>query len=141
MVNELEQLVKGIYEYGFDKYGMDIITDSNFLEILAAEKLGHQWNTEKYGGDAWDADGNPVEYKNTSINNPGGTFHTDYNVEKYTKIKDFYILVRDNGIVTHVYKGKSSSIIDKLRSTKSERWRLTITPKNIEKYNLEKIKL
>ena len=43
-------------------YG-NIFYNEQFIELFIADRVGEKWNKETQGGDAFDSEGNPTEYK------------------------------------------------------------------------------
>jgi hypothetical protein len=93
----------------------DIFRNKKFIEILAAQKLGHQWNDKPYGPDAYEKIGEdtyPTEYKSAK---EGGSFQFHWlSVSKMIKIQEcenIYFIVTKGVSILSIYAISTSRIL------------------------------
>ena len=94
---------------------INIFTKEKFIELFAADILGHNWNPEgKEIADAWEQDGSPTEYKSRDINSSNGIQFCgiDKNgIEKFKNHKHLYLINKTGPIIEEIYKFNMHDII------------------------------
>ena len=107
-LEEIEYLAKNL---GID----DIFRNKKFIEVLAANKLGHRWNDKPYGADAYEKIGDkefPTEYKSAKA---GGSFQFHWlSVSKMLKIQEcrnVYFLITEGVSIKEIYTIPTEKIL------------------------------
>ena len=95
----------------------NIFYNEQYVEVLAASILGHTYNPGQ-GEDA-NNNGDKFEYKSINLANKSkGTFQFHWlskeKLEKYSKIKYFFFILRKNASIEKIYRLKGSAILDDL---------------------------
>jgi len=98
-----------------------------FVETFMADKLNHTWNKQTQGGDAFETDGTPTEYKaiNTRSKSKGSfQFHwlSDNCVNKFRNTNNMYFANRDGVTINEIYRVSTDQLLDKIeeKATKSK---------------------
>ena len=97
----------------------NIFYNEGFIELFMADDLNHKWNSETQGGDAYEMDESPTEYKavNTRSKSKGSyQFHwlSDKKVKKYSETKNMYFATRDGVSITEIYKLPTEKLLSKI---------------------------
>lgn len=99
----------------------NIFYNEGFIEAFIADKLQHKWNKETQGGDAFELDGVPTEYKaiNTASKGKGSyQFHwlSENKMNKLKSTNNMFFARRHGVTLTDIYKIKTSNLIDKIEA-------------------------
>jgi len=94
----------------------DIFRNKKFIEVLAANKLGHKWNDKPYGADAYEKIGDkefPTEYK-SARQNGSFQFHwlSDNKMKKIKECYNVYFIITRGVTILEIYRISTSKIID-----------------------------
>ena len=94
----------------------DIFRNKKFIEVLAANKLGHKWNDKPYGADAYEKIGDkefPTEYK-SARQNGSFQFHwlSDNKMKKIKECHNVYFIITRGVTILEIYRISTSKIID-----------------------------
>ena len=130
-MNALEKIKYHLREaerIGEEELGANnIFYNEGFIEAFMADNLNHVWNTDTQGGDAFEDDGTPTEYKaiNTRSKSKGSfQFHwlSDNKMEKLHRTNNMYFARRAGVMVDEIYKVGTPRLIDKIseKATKSK---------------------
>lgn len=124
---ELENVFNSINELEQSLDLKNLLTSSKLWELVVAEKLGHQVNSEQGGRagahDARDAHGNWYEYK--VDNSIGWSFQdiSDAVLDKYSELEAFILAVVDkpNFEVQEIYRVQTQSLISVIREKRNQK--------------------
>jgi hypothetical protein len=97
----------------------NIFYNEAFIEAFMANKLNHNWNKETQGGDAYEQDGTPTEYKAINTNskcNGSFQFHwlSDNKMSKLRETRNMYLARRAGVTLSEIYKLKTPHLLDKI---------------------------
>jgi hypothetical protein len=118
----------------------NIFYNEQYLELLIANILNHKYNSGQ-GCDAYDENGNPVEYKSINLNSKTiGSFQFHWlsknKIDKYLTCKYFFFCIRKGVEILEIYKLKSDKILDILINKSKEKE--TYCTENKRKINAHK---
>jgi hypothetical protein len=89
-----------------------------YIELLAADKLGHEWSSHTQGGDALEVETNkPTEYKfiNERNKSKSGSFQFHWlsndKMEELGKTENMYFGLRDGVKINKIWKLPTSTIL------------------------------
>ena len=136
LLREAERIAE--YELGVT----NIFYNEAFVEAFMADQLGHRWNVDTQGSDAYEPDGTPTEYK--AINVRGkykGTFQfhwlSENKMDKLRTTKNMYFAIRDGVELKEVYSVPTDKLIDKIQekatNSKSTNGHISFTLEQIKK--------
>jgi len=134
----------------------NLFYNEQYMEVVISDLLGHEYNNHTQDPDAFNQDGEWVEYKSINISgceqsdirNKSFQFHwiSANKIENYRKLKDIYFIVRHNSKPLEIYKLDASVILPDLETAfnKAEIERIKLDKKkNInahKSYSLEAVK-
>ena len=142
-LQKINSLLKQAEKIAEEELGItNIFYNEAFVEAFIADELGHEWNTKTQGGDAFEPDGTPTEYK--AINVRGkykGTFQfhwlSENKMEKLRNTKNMYFAIRDGVQLKEVYSVPTEKLIDKIQekatNSKSTNGHISFTLEQIKK--------
>ena len=114
MQTKLEEIEEMANELGISDY----FRNKKFIEVNAANMLGHDWASKPYGADAYEMINNieyPTEYKAAK---EGGSFQFHWLSEnKMNKIKETqncYFLVTEGVKILSIYTIPTENILDEI---------------------------
>jgi hypothetical protein len=117
-IKELEEHLLKIHEISKEMNIKDIFRNKKFIEVLAADKLGHEVNNRPGGCDAWETiDGvsYPTEYKSCDCSNNKGSFQFHWlsnNVmSSYKETKNMYFIGRNGVEISFIFKLESEKLL------------------------------
>jgi len=87
-----------------------------FLELIAAQALGHQWKPHTQGGDAYETETSPTEYKFINLRNKtAGSFQfhwlSENKMKKLQSYDNMFFGVRDGVEIQEIWKLSSDKIL------------------------------
>ena len=148
-LNKIHQHILEAQKIAQEELGVtNIFYNEGFVEAFMADQLGHKWNAETQGGDAYEQDGTPTEYKaiNTrSKSNGSFQFHWLSNNKRKSlkQTNNMYFGMRDGVTVNDIYKLPTSSLIerieDKCTKSRSTNGHVSFSMNQIMKMNPEKV--
>jgi len=110
MINQLQELLNRIENISQELGINDIFRNKKFIEVIAANLLGHKVNNKPGGCDAWEIiDGvkYPTEYKSCDCSNDKGSFQFHWlsnNVmETYKETKNIYFIGRIGVNIEYIF--------------------------------------
>lgn len=114
MQEKLEEIEEMANELGIDDY----FRNKKFIEVNAANILGHDWASKPYGADAYEMIGGveyPTEYKAAK---EGGSFQfhwlSDNKMKKIKETKNCYFLVTEGVKILSIYTIPTENILDEI---------------------------
>ena len=127
-LDKIQQHLQAAEQIAKDELGVNnIFYNEAFIETFMASRLDHTWNPETQGGDAFESDGTPTEYKaiNTrSKSNGSFQFHwlSDNCVDKLRNTNNMYFARRDGVTISEIYRVPTPELMDKIeeKCTKSK---------------------
>jgi hypothetical protein len=151
-VDKMKQHLLEVEKIAKEELGIDnVLYNERYMEILIADVLGHSYNLDTQGGDAYEADiQKETEYKSINLRNKSGggsfQFHwlSDNKMEKYSSNENVYCVERDGVTIKEILKVPMSKILKELVSkssgSKSISAHKSFSKKSlIKKYNAETI--
>lgn len=87
----------------------NLFYNERYVELIMAHLLGHTYNSNIRGHDAFDHNGDPVEYKSinlVSTNKGSFQFHwlSENKLNSYNEVKDVYFALRNDIIIEEIWK-------------------------------------
>jgi hypothetical protein len=136
----LKYFLQEVYSYA-EKAGIrNLFYNEQYIELIMAHLLGHTYNINTRGPDAYDEDGAWVEYKTINLagkSNGSFQFHwlSNDKIEAYKKVKDVYCAIRHNIQILKIWSLPMDFIIHDLetRNTFAENNRLFLNNNGVNK--------
>tara|TARA_R110002050_G_scaffold294725_1_gene452807 strand:- start:83 stop:550 length:468 start_codon:yes stop_codon:yes gene_type:complete len=148
-LNKIHQHLLEAQRIAKDELGVtNIFYNEAFIEAFMADKLNHKWNSDTQGGDAYEQDGTPTEYKaiNTRSKSKGSfQFHwlSDNKSESLKQTNNMYFGIRDGVTVNNIYKVPTSSLIERIEEkctkSKSTNGHVSFSMNQIMKMNPDRV--
>jgi len=117
-IKNLEKHLKAIEKISKSLGIKDIFRNKKFIEVLAAQKLGHRVNPSPGGADAWEYIDDveyPTEYKSCDCSSGKGSFQFHWlsnNVmDSYREAQNMYFIGRDGIEIEWIYSIESDKIM------------------------------
>ena len=132
-VAKISNHLKAAQEIAYTMGVKNLFYNEQYIELIVADLLGHTYNPNTRGTDAYDENGNMVEYK--TINRAStryGSFQFHWlskdKLDSYSLAKNIYFVLRNDLIIDEVWKLPMSVILPDLweRYTKAEVKRLVL---------------
>lgn len=107
-IKRIADLIQEAQDISEKELGINnIFYNESYIDMIIADILGHDYNSETQGGDAFDLEGNWIEYKTINANSKGtGSFQFHWlsheKIEKYRKSK-FFFIVRQGARILRIY--------------------------------------
>ena len=122
----IENLLIQVQDIANEHLGLEnILYNERYIELLMANILGHEYNTNTQGGDSFEPNGDENEYKAINLRNKSKSssfqFHwlSENKMEKYRSNKNVFFARRDGAKILEIYKLPMKSIILELENKKS----------------------
>lgn len=133
-VAKISNHLKSAQEIAYTIGVKNLFYNEQYIELFIADLLGHTYNPNTRGTDAYDENGNMVEYKTINlVSTPRyGSFQfhwlTKDKIDSYSSAKDVYFALRYDLIIYEVWKLPMGVILPDLweRYTKAEVKRLVL---------------
>lgn len=103
-----------------DKLGVsNPFYNESYVEMLAADALGHTYNPATRGADAYDENDNPTEYKSINLSSKyKGSFQFHWlsatKLASYRETKDVFFIIRDRIAILEIWKLPMAIILPEL---------------------------
>jgi len=117
-IKNLEKHLKAIQKISASLGIKDIFRNKKFIEVLAAQKLGHRVNSAPGGADAWeyiDDVEHPTEYKSCDCSTGKGSFQFHWLSENvmnsYKETKNMYFIGRNGIDIEWIYSIQSDNVL------------------------------
>ena len=125
-IKKIESLLKEVQDIAKEHLGLEnILYNERYVELLMSDKLGHKYNVNTQGGDAFNINQEECEYKAINLRNKSNSssfqFHwlSENKMEKYRNNKFVYFALRDGAKLIEIYELPMESIILQLEEKKS----------------------
>ena len=114
LLQKIEKKLEEIQHLATNLGIKDIFRNKKFIEVLAANKLGHKWSDKPYGADAYERirdEEYPTEYK-SAHENGSFQFHwlSDNKMKKIKQCKNIYFIVITGVTILEIYKLSTDKI-------------------------------
>ena len=115
-IDKIHSLLKQAEDIARSEGYENIFYNEQFIELFTANKISETWNQETHGGDAFDIDGDPTEYKAINLRSKGKgsfQFHWLYQkkIERLKKCKTMKFIIRDGVTIKEIYELPTSKLI------------------------------
>ena len=119
-LNQIRQHLQAAEQIAKEELGINnLFYNEAFIEAFMADSLNHTWNKETQGGDAFEEDGTPTEYKaiNTRSKSKGSfQYHwlSENKRQSLEQTNNMYFGLRDGVTLTNIYKVPTPKLIDRI---------------------------
>ena len=117
-INQISELLVMADSIARDNNVDNLFYNEMFMELIMADKLGHNWESHTQGGDAIEVASNkPTEYKIINLRNKSGTgsyqFHwlSNDKMRELSKTENMYFAKRDGIEIVEVLKLPTKTIL------------------------------
>tara|TARA_Y100000004_G_scaffold190669_1_gene248159 strand:- start:471 stop:947 length:477 start_codon:yes stop_codon:yes gene_type:complete len=115
-IEKIYSLLKEAEDIAMSEGYGNIFYNEQFIELFIADRLGETWNKETQGGDAFDSEGNPTEYKAINMRSKSAgsfQFHwlSEAKIEKLKQCKTMKFVIRDGVTIKEIYELPTSKLI------------------------------
>jgi hypothetical protein len=115
-IEKIYSLLKEAEDIAMSEGYGNIFYNEQFIELFIANKVGETWNSETQGGDAFDSEGNPTEYKAINMRSKAkGSFQfhwlSESKIEKLKQTKTMKFVIRDGITIKEIYELPTSALI------------------------------
>ena len=115
-IDKIYSLLKEAEDIAMSEGYGNIFYNEQFIELFVANLVNETWNKETQGGDAFDSEGHPTEYKAINMRSKGkGSFQfhwlSENKIEKLKQCKTMKFIIRDGVTIKEIYELPTSELI------------------------------